>query len=147
MLIGLSEPPKEQDEDRILKLKMSKTNPETAIFMNDSEQDIKRKIQKTYCPAKVTEENPILEYSKYLIFEKFNVMEIKRQGKFGGDLVIENYSELEKLYKEGKIHPADLKDSVASYINEMLKPVREAFHKDQKLRKLFETIRKFEVTR
>ena len=147
MLMGLGEPPKEQDEDRILKLKMSKTNPDKAIFMNDSEAEIKRKISKAYCPAKITEENPMLEYAKYLIFEKFNVMEIKRDEKFGGDLVIENYAELEKLYKEGKIHPADLKNAVAYYINEMTKPVREKFDKDQRLKELLESINKFEVTR
>ena len=147
MLIGLGEPPKEHDEDRILKLKMSKTNPDKAIFMNDSEEDIKRKIAKAYCPAKITEENPMLEYSKYLIFEKFNTIEIKRQEKFGGDLVIENYTELEKLYMEGKIHPMDLKNSVAYYINEMINPVREKFEKDSKLKKLLETIKGFEVTR
>jgi len=147
MLIGLGEPPKEHDEDRILKLKMSKTNPDKAIFMNDSEEDIKRKIAKAYCPAKITEENPMLEYSKYLIFEKFNTIEIKRQEKFGGDLVIENYAELEKLYMEGKIHPMDLKNSVAYYINEMINPVREKFEKDSKLKKLLETIKGFEVTR
>ena len=147
MLIGLGEPPKEQDEDRILKLKMSKTEPERAIFMNDLEEDIKRKINKAYCPAKIAKENPMLEYSKYLIFEKFNVMEIKRQEKFGGDLVIENYKELEKLYAEGKIHPADLKNAVAYYINEMIKPVRERFEKDNKLKKLSETVKGFEVTR
>ena len=147
MLIGLGEPPKEHDEDRILKLKMSKTNPDKAIFMNDSEEDIKRKIAKAYCPAKITEENPMLEYSKYLIFEKFSAIEIKRQEKFGGDLVIENYAELEKLYMEGKIHPMDLKNSVAYYINEMINPVREKFEKDSKLKKLLETIKGFEVTR
>ncbi len=147
MLMGLGEPPKEQDEDRILKLKMSKTNPDKAIFMNDSEEDIKRKIAKAYCPAKIVEENPMLEYSKHLIFEKFKVLEIKRDEKFGGDLVIENYAELEKLYREGKIHPADLKNAVAYYINEMINPVREKFEKDSRLRELVETIREFEVTR
>lgn len=131
MLIGLGEPPRSKDEDRIIELKMSKSKPDTAIFMNDSEEDIKRKIGKAYCPAKITEENPMLEYSKHLIFEKFNAMEIKRQDKFGGDLVIENYHELEKLYREGKIHPADLKNAVFYYINEMVKPVRESFGKTQ----------------
>ena len=147
MLIGLGEPPKEHDEDRILKLKMSKTNPDKAILMNDSEEEIKRKIAKAYCPAKITEENPMLEYSKYLIFEKFSAIEIKRQEKFGGDLVIENYAEMEKLYREGKIHPMDLKNSVAYYINEMINPVREKFEKDSKLKKLLEAIKGFEVTR
>ena len=144
MLIGLGEPPKEHDEDRILKLKMSKTNPDKAILMNDSEEEIKRKIAKAYCPAKITEENPMLEYSKYLIFEKFTTIEIKRQEKFGGDLVIENYAEMEKLYREGKIHPMDLKNSVAYYINEMINPVREKFEKDSKLKKLLEAIKGFE---
>ena len=72
---------------------------------------------------------------------------MKRQEKFGVDLVIENYKELEKLYAEGKLHPADLKNCVAYYINEMIKPVREKFEKDFKLKKLLETIKKFEVTR
>ena len=147
MLMGLSEPPKTKDIDRVIDLKMSKSKPDTAIFMNDSEEDIKRKISKAYCPAKIIEENPMMEYSKFLIFEKFNTMEIKRPEKFGGDLIVENYKELEKLYAEGKIHPMDLKNSVSYYINEMVKPVRESFEKDAKLKKLLETIRKFEVTR
>ncbi|MBI2655517.1 tyrosine--tRNA ligase [Candidatus Woesearchaeota archaeon] len=147
MLMGLGEPPKSKDIDRVIDLKMSKSRPDTAIFMNDSEEDIKRKISKAYCPAKITEENPLLDYSKYIIFEKFNVMEIKRQEKFGGDLVIENYAELEKLYGEGKIHPMDLKNAASHYINEAVRPVRDAFHKDQKLKHLLETIRKFEITR
>ena len=147
MLMGLGEPPKTNDIDRVIDLKMSKSKPDTAIFMNDSEEDIKRKINKAYCPAKVVEENPMLEYSKYIIFEKFSAMEIKRPEKFGGDLNIENYKELEKLYAEGKIHPMDLKNAVAHYINEAVKPIRENFYKDSKLKNLLETIRKFEVTR
>ena len=88
-----------------------------------------------------------LEYSKYLVFERFNVMEFKRPEKFGGDLVIENYQELERLYSEGKIHPMDLKNSVSHCINEMIKPIREALHKDHKLKHLLETINKFEITK
>lgn len=147
MLIGLGEPPKSEGLDRILELKMSKSRTDTAIFMNDSEQEIIRKIQKAYCPAKVLKDNPLLEYSRYLVFEKFEEMEIRRPEKFGGDFVIENYQELERLYSEGKLHPADLKNSVAYYINEMIKPVRDTIEKDAKLKKLVETIKGFEITR
>ena len=149
MILGLSEPKvtSKDSYDRLLDLKMSKSKPESAIFMNDSEEDIKKKIAKAYCPAKIVEENPMMEYSKYLIFEKFSTIEIKRAEKFGGDLVIENYQELEKLYREGKIHPMDLKNAVAYYINEMIEPVRKSFEKDSKLKKLLETIKGFEVTR
>lgn len=147
MLMGLGEPPKEKGIDRVIDLKMSKSKPESAIFMNDSEEEIKKKLQKAYCPARIIEENPMIEYAKYLIFERFNIMEIKRPEKFGGNIVVENYKELERLYSEGKIHPADLKSSVAYYINEMVKLVRENLSKDVKLKKLFGTIREFEITR
>ncbi|HLG25051.1 MAG TPA: tyrosine--tRNA ligase [Candidatus Nanoarchaeia archaeon] len=147
MLMGLGEPPKGEGVDRVIDIKMSKSKPDTAIFMNDSEETIKRKISKAYCPAKIVDENPLMEYSKYLIFENFNSLEMKRPEKFGGDLVIENYKELEKIYSEGKIHPMDLKNAVSFYINEMVKPVREKFEKDSRLKKLLETIKEFEVTR
>jgi tyrosyl-tRNA synthetase len=147
MLMGLGEPPKAGDQDRILKLKMSKTNPDKAILMNDSEQDIKRKMSKAYCPAKIVEENPLMDYSKYLIFEKFEEMEIKRPEKFGGNITLENYESLSKAFREGKIHPMDLKNSVSEYINKMVSPVREAVLKDAKLKKIYDEIQDFEVTR
>ena len=149
MVLGLSEPKTSSDDkdDRLLELKMSKSRPDSAIFMNDSEEEVKRKINKAYCPPKVVDENPMMEYSKYMIFEKFSVMQIKRHEKFGGDMIVENYKELEKLYREGKIHPMDLKNSVSFYLNEMIKPVRERFEKNSRLRKLLHTIKGFEVTR
>ena len=147
MLMGLAEPPKTKDIDRVIDLKMSKSKPDTAIFMTDSEEDIKRKISKAYCPAKITDENPMMEYSKYIIFEKFPAMEFKRPEKFGGNLTVETYQDLETTFSEGKLHPMDLKNAVSYYLNEMISPVREAFEKDSKLKKLREEIKEFEVTR
>ena len=147
MLMGLSEPPKTEGKDRILELKMSKSKPETAIFMTDSEENINKKIKKAYCPEKELEDNPILEYCKYIIFDKFNVMEIKRPEKFGGNITLESYPELEKIFLKGDLHPADLKTAVAYYLNEAIKPIREAFKKNMKLKKLRNTINKFEITR
>ena len=149
MLMGLTSPvSREKDAvERAIELKMSKSKPETAIFMNDSEAEIKSKINKAYCPEKITEENPILEYCRYIIFEKFESIEIKRPEKFGGNLTIESYKKLEEIYKNGKLHPADLKTAVSFYLNELVKPVRSHFEKDQKAKKLFETISGFEVTR
>lgn len=147
MLAGLGEPPKEDSPDRVLELKMSKSKPDTAIFMNDSEEDIKRKLRKAYCPEKVVEGNPVLEYCKYMIFEKFDVFEVKRPEKFGGDLSFGSYDELEKAFVAGELHPADLKASVAGYLDELVKPVREAFQKDGKLGTLRERIKSYQITR
>ena len=54
MLMGLGEPPKEGLEatERGIALKMSKSKPDTAIFMLDTKEDVERKIRKAYCPEK-----------------------------------------------------------------------------------------------
>tara|TARA_B100000315_G_C14139396_1_gene390637 strand:- start:102 stop:545 length:444 start_codon:yes stop_codon:yes gene_type:complete len=147
MLMGLGEPPKKEGTDRILELKMSKSKPDTAIFMTDSEEEIKRKIKKAYCPEKVIEENPILEYCKYILFEKFKSIEIERPEKFGGNISLESYVELEKSFSKGDLHPMDLKTAVSEYLNKVIDPVRTAFTKNSKLKKLRETINQFEITR
>ncbi|MBN1544558.1 tyrosine--tRNA ligase [Candidatus Woesearchaeota archaeon] len=149
MLMGLGEPPKTEltGADAAIAKKMSKSNPDSAIFMTDTTDEINRKIKKAYCPEKITEDNPIMEYCRYIIFERFPIIEIKRPEKFGGNLEIHGYDELVKLYTSGKLHPLDLKQAVAHYIDEMLNPVREHFAKDKKAKELFEKVQSFEVTR
>lgn len=144
MLMGLGEPPKgEKSVDRTIEMKMSKSNPSSAIFMTDSEEEIKKKISKAYCPVKQVDENPMMEYTKYLIFEMFDTLEIDRAEKFGGDLLFENYDQLAKVYSEGKLHPMDLKNSVAENINKMLEPVREKLRKSKNAQKLKEELDSF----
>jgi len=59
--------------------KMSKSDPDSAIFLEDSESEVVRKIKKAYCPEKDKKDNPILEYMKYLVFEKYGSVLIKRK--------------------------------------------------------------------
>lgn len=149
MLMGLSEPKKSNSNsiERKIEIKMSKSKPDTAIFMDDTEEDIKRKINKAYCPLENIEENPILEYCKYIIFEKFDKFIIKRPEKFGGDLEITSYDELVNIYKKKELHPMDLKNSVSGYINDLIKPVREHFNNDANAKALLKQVKSFEATR
>jgi tyrosyl-tRNA synthetase len=149
MMPGLAKPPENASsaEERAMAFKMSKSKPDSAIFMTDSAEEVKKKIAKAYCPEKVAEDNPIMEYCRYMVFERFKAMEIDRPAKFGGSLAISSYGELEKLYRSGQLHPMDLKNATAFYINEMIKPVREHFRTDAKARKLLEQVKCFEVTR
>lgn len=144
MLMGLGEPPKAGSAaEKAMAMKMSKSDPNNAIFMTDSEDEIRKKLSKAYCPAKQVQYNPVLEYAKYLVFEKFDAMDIRRPEKFGGDLSINSYEELEKSFATGSIHPMDLKNSVASYINEMVTPVREHFEKNKKAKKMLDEVKSF----
>lgn len=149
MLMGLLEPPKSSLDtaERAMAMKMSKSKPDSAIFMDDSEDDIKRKISKAYCPAGQIEENPIIEYCRYIIFEKYDSIKIERPEKFGGYLEIKSYDELENVYKGGKLHPMDLKNAVSNYINGLIEPVRLHFEKDRKAKELLQKVKGFDVTR
>ena len=149
MLMGLGQPPTTglSGAERGIELKMSKSKPETAIFMTDSAEDIKRKINKAYCPAQQTVDNPILEYARYMIFEKFKELKIERPAKFGGDVVFTFYSELEKAYDAGDLHPLDLKKAVGVYVDKMVDPVRKHFEKNKKAKALLNQVKSFQVTR
>ena len=149
MLMGLKQPASGTTDaiERAIEMKMSKSIPDSAIFMTDSEADINSKIQKAYCPIKQVGENPMMEYSKYIIFEKFSEMKISREEKFGGDLVIKSYQELSEQYAAGKIHPADLKKAVAYYLNQLIEPVRQHFERNASAKKLLEQVSSFAISR
>jgi len=147
MLMGLGEPPKgEKTSERAIEMKMSKSNPDSAIFMSDSKEDIERKIKEAYCPEGIIEENPILEYNKYIIFEKFDEIKIERPEKFGGNLTFKSYEKMEKTFKEKQLHPMDLKQATSNYLNQLMEPVRKKLENNEKAKKLKEEISKFKIT-
>ncbi len=104
--------------------KMSSSKPETIIGVDEAPENIKKKISQAYCPQE-KEGNPVLQICQYIIFPREGKLKIKRPEKFGGDLEFRSYSELEKNYLEKKLHPQDLKNSVAEELIEILAPVRE----------------------
>ncbi len=148
MLMGLLQPKVDGKDvvERTIALKMSKSNPESSIFMDDSSDDIRRKISRAWCPEKQIVENPILEYCRYILFERFKSIKIKRPAKFGGDVEFSSFVELERAYGAGKIHPMDLKNCVADYLDKLIEPVRKHFSKG-KPAKLLEKVKGFAVTR
>ncbi len=144
MLMGLQQPQTDQLEsvERSIALKMSKSNPDSAIFMDDVEADIQRKINKAYCPPNTAHENPVLEYCKYIVFPTKKTFVIKRPSKFGGDVSFDTYDQLKAAYEKGEIHPMDLKAATAHEINLLVKPVRDHFEKG-KAKKLLEEVHSF----
>jgi len=105
--------------------KMSSSKPETMIKVEENPGEIKAKISKAYCPPD-KEGNPILQICGLILFPKLGSIEIKRPEKFGGDVEFNSYTELERAYLEKKLHAADLKNSVAENLIEMLEPVRNS---------------------
>lgn len=113
--------------------KMSASDPSSKIDLLDSEEDVKKKVQKAYCPAQDMKDNGVMTFIEHVIFPLRNEFNIKRPEKFGGNVDYSSYSDLERDYLSGKIHPLDLKNSVAREINFILEPVRKHFANKQNL--------------
>lgn len=159
MLRGLGAPV-DSNEDattRAIAAKMSKSIPDSAIFMTDTEEDVKRKITKAYCTDGVIEDNPILEYCKYIIFQaKFlkgqqdllkDGFIVERPEKWGGNIVFNSYQELENAFANKELSSIDLKTAVIIYLNKLLQPVRDHFENDANAKAILEQVKSFQVTR
>jgi len=98
---------------------MSKSDPDSAIFMEDTAKDVERKIKKGYCPEKIVENNPIIDYARYIILPAFdNEFPVIIKTDTGSEeKVYKSYEELETDFKSGALHPGDLKPAVTKAIN------------------------------
>ena len=152
LILGLQKPsiwpvPKEKLQDLWSQMKMSKSVPNSAIYMTDSEDEVKKKINDAFCPEGEIEFNPLIDWAKYIIFiSDKSKLEVKRPAKFGGNKTYKSFNELEKDFMEKKLHPMDLKSAMAEKINEILKPAREHFAQS-KVKKLKEEMDKLLITR
>eukprot|EP00190_Bangiopsis_sp_CCMP1999_P003327 CAMPEP_0198730278 /NCGR_PEP_ID=MMETSP1475-20131203/23724_1 /TAXON_ID= ORGANISM="Unidentified sp., Strain CCMP1999" /NCGR_SAMPLE_ID=MMETSP1475 /ASSEMBLY_ACC=CAM_ASM_001111 /LENGTH=393 /DNA_ID=CAMNT_0044493067 /DNA_START=24 /DNA_END=1205 /DNA_ORIENTATION=+ len=127
--------------------KMSKSDPESAIFMEDTEQEVRKKIKKAYCPEKTIEGNPCLEYTKQLVFPKLGKLEVKRKEEDGGDITYESFETVAKDFESGALHPGDLKTALAEGLNQILQPVRDHFVHNAEAKSLLDKVKKYRTTR
>jgi tyrosyl-tRNA synthetase len=152
LLQGLEKPgvwpiPEGQEKEAIASAKMSKSKPDTCIFIYDTPVEIKQKLSKAFCPEKTVKFNPIMDICKYIIFRENPAFIIERPAKFGGNIQFENFDQLASEYIEGKLHPMDLKNGVAEQLGKILEPVRQYFSNHKEAQDCLDAIRKAKVTR
>jgi len=139
LLMGLLGPQKmgfeeNAQDDLEISSKMSKSKPDSCIFIHDSEAEIARKMKGAYCPEKTAENNPVLEMCEHFILrDEKDALFVERPAKFGGDVAFASYEELKSAYVSGKLHPMDLKSAAADSLSKMLEPSREYFEKKPEL--------------
>ena len=137
LLPGLSKPMDTTDSQTLGK--MSKSDPNSGIFIHNSDDEIRTKIKKAWCEESNIKNNPLLEISRYIIFHEFNEMKVERPEKFGGNLIFSDYNQLEHDFAEKKLHPTDLKQTVGEYLVKIISSIREKIKLDEDL---FELIKK-----
>jgi tyrosyl-tRNA synthetase len=116
--------------------KMSKSIPDSAIFMEDSESEVERKIMSSFCNDEVND-NPIFEYIQYIIIRWFGAIELNGRKYCSPDELTADFKSLNK---------SEVKRTVIVYINRILDPVRAHFAKPE-MRQLAELVAGFRTTR
>jgi tyrosyl-tRNA synthetase len=132
LLPGLLEPVKlglteNTTEDLQISSKMSKSKPMGSIFIHDDDKTIEAKIKKSFCPIGVSENNPILEIIRYVIFHNYKEFIIERPLKYGGTISYSNYMNLKQDYEKQILHPQDVKQATSKYLCKIIEPIRDHF--------------------
>lgn len=132
--------------------KMSKSNPDSAIFMEDSEAEVNLKIKKAFCPPGQVEKNPVMDYYRHIVFESAAVkaagqLTVERAAENGGPVTFADYAAFEAAYVDGSLHPKDVKGTLAKTLNALIQPVRAHFENNAEAKELLRKVRSFTVTR
>lgn len=134
ILLGLNYQPTEtqntgEADIDAMRNKMSKSKADSGITVHDSPDDIKKKINSAFAleGSGDSTNNPILNWTRYLIFNEKSSLTINRPEKWGGDMVFNSYEELEKAYASKELHPMDLKNAVADWLIKTLEPAKKYF--------------------
>ncbi len=136
LLPGLSKPADISDSQVLGK--MSKSDPNSGVFIHNSDDEIKKNISKAWCEEANTQNNSLLEIARTIIFHEFNEMNVERPEKFGGNISYTDYNQLETDFAEKKLHPGDLKQTVGNYLIKIISPIREKLNLSKELRETIE---------
>lgn len=117
--------------------KMSSSEPKSKIDFDDSDEVIKQKVMDAYSKDGKVEGNGLLGLCKFVLFpywkKQGDVFVVRRPEKYGGDISLESYDELENAFKSGDLSSIDLKQNLYGEIISFIKPIRATLEKHTEL--------------
>jgi tyrosyl-tRNA synthetase len=141
--------------------KMSKSDPDSAVFMEDSAEDVERKIMNAYCPMADqqastpaadavqdagkesmqlvvdTLKNPCLDYIQNIIFSPSGATFT------AGSTTYNDFDSVKTAFLAGNISEEHLKRGLIDELNQMLEPVRSHFTNNEYARDLLATVQQY----
>jgi tyrosyl-tRNA synthetase len=137
LLLGLRRPPvwpvpADSARDVFSAMKMSKSDPGSAVFVHDSPDQIIDKVRRAFCPPGEVAFNPILDWIDKLIFGiAGGPFVVDRTEANGGPVAFDTPAEVATAYVDGSLHPMDAKAALAARLIDLLEPARAHFAKPE----------------
>ncbi|MFP4567608.1 MAG: tyrosine--tRNA ligase [Candidatus Woesearchaeota archaeon] len=117
--------------------KMSSSEPNSKIDFEDTDKQIRKKINKAYSVDGVIEGNGLLALTKYVLFkfleQEKRPFEINRPDEYGGKITYEKYNDVERDFAEKKLSSIDLKQGIADEMIKLIAPIRSVLEENQEL--------------
>ncbi|EFJ29361.1 hypothetical protein SELMODRAFT_91374 [Selaginella moellendorffii] len=114
---------------------MSRSSPDSCLFMDDEEKDVKKKINGAFCAEKVLEKNPCMDLAKLIVFPWCRELTIKPRSD-EGTKTFTSVEDLSSDYSAGSVHPGDLKNALTESVNKILQPIRDHLKANSKAKEL-----------
>ncbi|ORX67918.1 tyrosyl-tRNA synthetase [Linderina pennispora] len=117
--------------------KMSSSDPDSKIDLLDDAKAVQKKLKKAFCEEGNIENNGVLSFVRYVLFPISHLRDgkaefvISRPEQYGGNSTYHDFETLQQDFADKKIHPGDLKASVAAALNRVLDPIRETFASEE----------------
>ena len=117
--------------------KMSSSEPNSKIDFDDTDKQVRKKINKAFSVDGKIENNGLLALLKFVIFKKLDVEKrefvIDRPEQYGGRISFKTYQEVEYSFAKNELASVDLKQGIAEEIIKLITPLRTVLEKKSKL--------------
>ena len=133
LLLGLRRPPvwpvpESSARDVFASMKMSKSDPGSAVFVHDSPDQIRDKIRRAFCPPQEVAFNPVLDWIDKILFRvQRGPLRVDRSAKNGGPVTFDTFEAVAEAYAAGALHPMDAKEALTVRLIDLLEPARVHF--------------------
>ena len=109
--------------------KMSSSEPNSKIDFEDSDKQIRKKINKAFCEDGVVEGNGLLAILKFVLFKQLardkRTFVIDRPEQYGGRIEFDSYEDVEKAFSSEELSSIDLKQGISDELIRFLAPLRQ----------------------
>ncbi len=109
--------------------KMSKSDPNGAILLHDSEKKLAKKMRKAYLDPE-NPVSPVYELLEQIILPEFGKVTVTPKPEFGEPTVWHDVESFKNAISDGTLHPFDAKMGVAAGISKGLRAVNEYFEEN-----------------
>jgi tyrosyl-tRNA synthetase len=107
--------------------KMSKSDAGSGLPIPATTAEVAARIGAAFCPAKEVDGNPVVEAVRFIVFPWEGRFVVERAAKHGGPAAFEDEGSFLTAWKDGQLHPQDVKGAVAAALDRLIAPARSYF--------------------